>query len=58
MGLADCLVAPHLQVGADAIPHLCIATRKRPTPVLSLLNLTQAKDESVIPGGLLLTSLM
>ena len=53
--LADSSFAPHSQVGVDAIPHLCITARKMPTPVLSLLSLTQAGFGSIIPSGLLLT---
>ena len=58
MWSADCSFGPHSQVGVDAIPHLCIVARKMPIPVLSLLSLTQAGLESVIPDGLLLTPLM
>ena len=42
MWSADSSFAPHSQVGVNAIPRLCIVARKRPTPVLSLLSLTQA----------------
>ena len=58
MWSADCSFAPQLQVGVDAIPHLCIVARKRPTPVLRLLRLTLVGLESVIPDRLLLTSFM
>ena len=58
MWLADCSFALHLQIGVDAIPRLCIDAQYMPTPVLSLLSLTQACLGSVIPSGLLLTSLM
>ena len=58
MWSADCSFAPHSQAGVDGIPHLCIVARKKPTPVLSLLSLTQAGLGSVIPDGLLLMSLM
>ena len=62
MWLADCSIA-HSQVGVDAILHLCIVARKRPTPVLNLVSFlsfthTLACFRSVIHCGLLLTSLM
>ena len=56
--LADCSFAPHSQIGVYVIPHLCIVAGKAPTLVLSLLRLTQASQESVNLGGLVLSSLM
>ena len=55
--LAECSFAPHLQVSVNAISHFCIVAQNGPTPVLSLLSLSQAGLQSVIPGGLLLMSL-
>ena len=58
MRLADCSFEAHSQVCVDAISYLCIAARKKPTSVLSLLSLIQAGFKNVISDGLLLTSLM
>ena len=48
MWLVDSFIAPLSQVGVDAIFHLCIIARKRLTPILSVLSLTQVGLRSVI----------
>ena len=56
MWIADSSFALHNQVGVYVIPRLRIAVRKRPTPSLSLLSLTQINLRSVITGRLVLMS--
>ena len=43
--------APHSQDAVDAMPHLCIDDRKRPTLVPRRFSRTQAGLGSPIPGG-------
>ena len=53
---AVCSTAPHSQDAVEAMPHLCINDRKRPTPVRRRFSRTQAGLGSPIPGGRASTS--
>ena len=48
---AVCSFAPHLQAAVEAIPHLCVSERNRPTPVRRRLNLIHAGLGKLNPGG-------
>ena len=48
--------APHSQDAVEAMPHLCIDDRKRPTPVRRRSSRTQAGEGSPIPRGRASTS--
>ena len=48
--------APHPQNAVEAMLHLCIDDRKRPTPVRRRLSRTQAGLGSPMPGGRASTS--
>ena len=48
---AVCSSAPHSQDAVEAMPHLCIDDRKKPTPVWRRFSRTQAGLGSPIPGG-------
>ena len=52
-----CSFALHSQAAVEAIHHLCVSERNRPTPVGRQLNLTQAGLGQLNPGDLGLTSL-
>ena len=47
---AVCSSAPHSQDAVEAMPHLCINDRKKPTPVWRRFIRTQAGLGSLIPG--------
>ena len=51
-----CSSAPHSQDAVEAMPHLCINDRKKPTPVWRRFSRTQAGLVSPIPGGRAFTS--
>ena len=46
---ALCSCAPHSQYAMEAMPHLCIDDRKKPTPVRRRLSRTQVGLGSPIP---------
>ena len=48
---AVCSSAPSSQEAVEAMPHLCIDDRKRPTPVRRRFSRTQAGFGSPVPGG-------
>ena len=53
---AVCSSAPHSLDAVEAMPHLCIDDRKRPTPVRRRFSRTQSGLGSPIPGGRASTS--
>ena len=53
---AVCSSASHSQDAVEAMPHLCIDDRKKPTPVWRRFSRTQAGLGSPIPGGRASTS--
>ena len=55
---ATCSFAPHSQAAAEAIPHLCVSERNRPTSVRRGLSLIHAGLGKQISGGVGLTSLI
>ena len=58
MPSAVCSFAPHSQAAVEAIPHLCVSERNKPTPVCKNFSLTHAGLGKLNPGGVGLTSLI
>ena len=55
---AVCAFAPHSHAAIEAIPHLCISERNRPTPIRRRLSLTYIGLEKLNSVGIELTSLI